>query len=219
MFLAEKRHIAITNDLDGVHVDAPVPFITLRRLVLRNYRLPEESFEVIPYASPSGVVGRSIEAITALTHRNRTINLEGIPGLQMLRETARDFHRHATFMALSGRVKPTHEVTYRELGPTYNEFFTRWLLNEGNHSAEWKEYQARELTKEGFSVVHLEDDLNPALRMARVENVLVYLFSNLSNHPKLLNWAGIELPTNVISVNNFETVNEDFRKRLLLGLV
>jgi|SRR3989344_2857494 len=218
MISIEKRPIALTNDLDGVHTKAPIPLTSFRKLLMRGYKLSAETFEITPYTPPTNLVERWVEKVTAFTHRNRAVNPEGIVGLQMLRETACSHHRKMTIMALSGRIKPVHEATHQDLGTMYDEYFERWLLNEGTHAAEWKEYQARELTREGFTVVHLEDDLNPALRMARVENVFVYLFRNLSNHPKLLHWAGIELPENVVSVKGFEVANTDFNRRLHLGL-
>src|SRR3989344_1385973 len=219
MSLQEKQPIVITNDLDGVHIKAPTPLTTLRKLLTRQYKIPYEIFEVTPYASPTSIIGKGLERITAITHRNRRINPEGISGLRTLSEIAQAHKREIHLMALSGRIKPVHQVTHQDLGPQYEEIFVRWLLNESTSSAMWKEYKARQLISEGFTVVHLEDDLNPALRMARIKNVHVYLFRNFSNNPWLLKWAGIELPENVIPVRSFEEVNTDFNRKLLLDII
>lgn len=219
-----ERSIFVTNDLDGVHFYAPPPLGTTVSLLRGRLSLPEEVYTVGEYIHPEGTLAQGAARLSVFFHKYRPLKAAAIKGLQGFKEIGDIHQREVLFAALSGRERDKHELTRTALGKAgYDAYFSRWLLNEGNSSAAWKEFQTRKLTEEGLTVVHLEDDLRAALCVARVNKqfgedsrVLVYLFKNLSNHPYLLQRAGIELPSNVRVVSSFKEANQDFDQRLSL---
>lgn len=220
-----ENPIVITNDLDGVHFYAPPPLGTTFRLLRGRWNLPEEVQAIQEYTPPVGLVNTTLARLSVLFHQYRPLRGDAIRGLQSFRDIGEAHGREVVFAALSGREKDKHDATRQALERAgYSKYFTHWLLNEGTSSVAWKEFQTRQLTEKGFTVVHLEDDLRAGLCVARVnqqfnegDKVLVYLLKNLSNHPRLMRRAGIELPQNLVPVRNFQEASQDFAQRLALG--
>jgi hypothetical protein len=220
-----ERPIVVTNDLDGVHFYTPPPLDTTLRLLRGKLSLPEEVQAIQEYIPPAGFVNTILARLFILFHQYRPLIPGALRGLQRFREVGDTHGREVVFAVLSGRKKDKHGVTLRILERAgYSQYFTQWLLNEGDSPVVWKEFQTRRLVDQGYSVVHLEDDLRAGLCVARAGNqfgedhrVLVYLLKNLSNHPRLLRRAGITIPGNLVSVGNFQEACEDFDKRLSSG--
>lgn len=132
---------------------------------------------------------------------------------------AAEHQREIRFAALSGREQDKHRLTKTELEQAgYGQYFSEYLLNEGQRSAIWKYQKVKIKMEQGFSLVHLEDDLTPALLIGKL-GALVYLFENLSNHPLLLWMNQITLPSQVVPVKGFDQVVEDFRSRVSGGYI
>ncbi len=219
-----EKPIAITSDLDGVHLWAPLPLKTFLRLLARKWCLPEEvgTQESIPQVGFVDMVSETIKyRLSMLLGQYKWLKPEGIVGLKGFSEVGKKHGRDLTFFALSGRETGKNDATmlaFEEAG--YGQYFSRpWLLNEGINGVAWKEWQARKLANQGYTVIHLEDDLLPALCVARVNQCYVYLLENSSNHPKLLQRAGVNLPDNVIPVRNFQVAVEDFDQRLKSNVI
>lgn len=218
----EKRPVIITNDLDGVHFYAPPPLGTMFRFSKGRWIPPKEVHTVKEYTHPVGALARGMAQLSVLFHQYRPLKPEAIRGLAGFKAIGEAHQREVSFAALSGREKDKHELTKAVLIKAgYGAYFSRWLLNEGNSSAAWKEFQTRKLTREGLHVVHLEDDVRAAWGVARVNQsfdgdtrVLVYLFRNASNDPCLLQRAGLVLPDNIQLVRTFHEANQDFNQRL-----
>lgn len=221
-----ERPIIITSDLDGVHFYAPPPIVTTLRLLRGRLSLPEEAQAIQEYVPPVGLVNTALAKLSVLFHQYRPLKPEAIRGLQRFREVGEAHEREIVFAALSGREKDKHDVTLRVLERAgYSEYFSQWLLNEGVSSVAWKEFQTRKLTDQGYTVVHLEDDLRAGLCVARVSQesegdnkVLVYLLKNLSNNPILIRRARVNIPTNLILVRNLREATNHFDRLLSLGV-
>lgn len=217
------RKIAFTIDLDGVLFNAPPPLATLIQLCRRSLILPQGSQEYTQSQLPAR--GRSSwqSLWLALTHSIRLAKTGDLETLREVKNLSLIHQRNIEFIALSGREEATHQLTKNSLyDKGYMDYFSQLLLlNTNVSSIVWKEYHIRSLVSQGYSVIHLEDDLRAALSTARVNNqsdgqynVLVYLFRNISNHPCLLRWAGISIPENIIPVRNFQELILDFQKKL-----
>ncbi len=220
-----EKPIAITNDLDGVHLWAPPPLQTFLRLLTRKWCLPEEVGTLQESIPPVGSVDMVIETVkyrlSMLFRQYEWLKPEGVIGLKGFSEVGKKHGRDLTFFALSGRETGKNDATklaFEEAG--YGQYFSpSWLLNKGINAVAWKELQARRLAERGYTVIHLEDDLLPALCVARVDQCYVYLLENLSNHPKLLQWAGVNLPDNLIPVGNLQEAVKDFDQRLKSNVI
>jgi hypothetical protein len=218
--MATGEKIVFTNDLDGVHFVAPPPAKTALSLLRGKLSIPEIGQEPSPFQRGN----RIVEGASWVSHRFRPLRKDAMVGLEMFVNAARAYDREMRVAILSGRQGVLHTLTNRRLERAKRmEFFHDVYLNESDSSSGWKEATVHRLLEEGNSVVHIDDDLRPALRIARLDEnidnprVLVYLLKNLSNHPSLLKRAGVELPVNVVQVRDFRDAGIDFSQRLRKG--
>lgn len=221
-----KREIIFSNDLDGVHFRAPSPWVTRRQLRMGELRLPEEEAENPEYIQPRTLSQKFQSAVNILAHRYRRMTPDGIRGIQLFKEFAAEAGRRMTVVALSGREQNKHKMTIERLKKVgLMEYFDEVHLNKGKSATIVKQNMVKKWTAEGLNVVHIDDDLRPSLCMARVglsyeePRVLIYLLKNASNHPALLERAGVVLPDNLKLVPSFEMAAIDFMRRLKLGKI
>jgi len=217
-----ERKLVFTNDLDGVHFKALPPAKTTLRLLGRNIELPEANSTIEKYNLPEGWKGIVFSKWSLFCHRLSPVNKSALEGLEMFRKAAEEHERQLKIAALSGREIYKHEMTrQRLLKSGHMKYFKDLYLNQGRSSSIWKESVARQLTQDGLNVVHIDDDLRSGLCVARVsddypgeQRVLVYIIRNISNHPRLLRRAGIEIPNNLLFVHSFKEAAVDFSARL-----
>ncbi len=215
--MAKGERIIFTNDLDGVHFMAPPPIKTAVSLLRGKFEIPPSGQELQPFVNGS----RLADGASWIFHKFRPYKRDSLIGLQMFADAARAYDRELRIAILSGRQGVLHQLTTQKLersGRTH--LFHDIFLNESDSSSGWKEATVRRLLEEGNSVIHIDDDLKPALRVARLDSarLLVYLVKNISNSPMLLRRAGVELPENVVRVRDFREAGIDFARRLREGL-
>lgn len=217
-----ERDIVFTNDLDGVHFRTLPPFKTTLRLLRRDMDLPEVDPPIGEYSLPEGWKGILFSKWSIFFQQISPINTDALEGLKILRQVADGNKRQLKFAALSGRENYKHKTTQQRLLKSgHMEYFSDLYLNQGRSSSAWKESVVRNLTRQGLSVVHIDDDLRAGLMVARVNNeypdeqrVLVYMMRNISNHPRLLTRAQVKVPNNLLFVHSFKEAAVDFASRL-----
>lgn len=220
-----ERGLVFTNDLDGVHFKAPIPFKTTLRFLRGDCSLPPKNRPVGEYQLANGLLGIVSSRWSIFFHQIRPINKDALAGLELFRQVTEAYQRQLQIAALSGREKDKHVMTEVRLQQTgHMQYFNRLFLNPGNSSASWKETVTRQLIQEGLNVIHIDDDLRAGLCVARVngqsENeakVQVYVLRNLSNHPRLLSRAKVQIPDNLVFVTSFQEAANDFADRLKEG--
>jgi len=217
-----EREIEFTNDLDGVHFKVLPPFKTTQQLLRRNLILPQINSPIEEHNLPEGWKSFLFSRWTIFCHKISPVNKEALEGLEIFRQVAQENNRQLKFAALSGRERYKHLMTEQRLSKSgYMKYFSDLYLNQGRSSSIWKESVVRHLTHDGLNVVHIDDDLRSGLCVARVnddypgeERVLVYIMRNISNHPRLLRRAGVEIPNNLVFVHSFKEAAVDFSGRL-----
>lgn len=217
--MVEKRPLVFTNDLDGVHFVALPPLKTGMDLLRGRFKIPSLGQEVHPYTNGN----KTIEALSWLSHRFRPYRREAATGIEMFRLAAELYGREMRVAVLSGRQGILHQLTIGRLKKAGKlQLFEDVYLNKAESSSGWKEATVQKLLEAGNSVVHIDDDLRPALRIARLDSqedesrVLVYLLRNFSSRDWLLRRAGLVLPPNVVRVDSFRDAGIDFTRRLRL---
>lgn len=221
-----ERGIVFTNDLDGVHFVAPLPVGTTYKLLSRKYRVPEPGRPVGEHRVSIGAAAL-LSAWSVLFHRLRPFQKEALAGLILFHTLAHEHNRSLQSVALSGREKDKHAMTIRRLqSSAYGAYFTGYHLNPGRYASAWKETVVRNFVNQGHNVVHIDDDINPGLCIARIgedypgePRVLVYMRRNLSNNPLLLRWGGVQIPSNLVFVKSFREAAHDFGHRLEAGSI
>lgn len=217
------ERIVFTNDLDGIHFKAPPPMRTALQLVRRNFSLPPDIAPLPAYERRD----RLRTSFSIVFHRIRPFNSGSIRLLRMFRDAAAIYGRDISVVILSGREVELHGLTERRLKKSQlGQYIDEYYLNRTTSASNWKAAKVREFLEAGNSVVHIDDDLRPALRIASlnqrqdgIDQVSVYLMRNISNHPRLLERAGVVLPPNVIHVSDFVEAGTDFARRLRMGLI
>lgn len=218
--IPSERGIVFTNDLDGAHFNTRPSLRAALRLV-RRIPLPAPGGKIGEY-QPKGFKETTASRWSVFVHSRRSVNQEALEGLSEFRRLAKEHGRNLKFAALSGRESDKHDMTARKLREAgHMEYFDELFLNQGKRSIPWKESVIQRLLEEGQNVVHIDDDIRTGLCIARLNEaytddlrILVYVLSNLSNHPLLLKRAGISLPPNLLIVPNFKAAAVDFSKRL-----
>ncbi len=215
--MASRSEIKLTCDLDGVVYMAQLPPIsTLVNLLLRKDLLADSP-------NDSSIYPEFISQLSILAHSLRLHNPQTQRALQQFSAHATRYHRRLTMAALSGREPDKHSLTRKQLNRDgYMNLFSDLYLNPGTKAHTWKRQKVSELLSSGYSVVHLEDDLRAGLSVAHIytdysiqPRVLVYLLRNISNHPALLRHASVDLPSNLIPVNNPTEAAKNFEQRLI----
>ncbi len=218
-----ERDIAFSHDLDGVHfIFAPPPVNTALMLVRGRFELPP------PLSGPPNgefcdtPLIRFGNKMASIIHGSRPVRPGSVQTINGINEIAANTGRVVDHYILSGRGPSLHQMTQSRLRQVgLLELMTDTLLNQSKSSSGWKEWQIRQLLGKGYrTTVHVDDDLKPVLRIARLsDNSLCYLMKNLSNSPILLRRAGINLPRNVIMISGFSDLLADFDDKLRLGLI
>jgi hypothetical protein len=217
--MAYPETIYATNDLDGVHFKAPVPVNSALTLLRGHELVPSTSPELKLKVARSGIRAGTSAVWNRLWY-SRPFTSESRMLLEMFRDAGRAHHRDIKIAMLSGREVELHAMTKKRLSDRYGDLIDGYYLNESTSASGWKETVVKALVASGNSVVHIDDDLKPAIRVARVNEgyhdprVLVYLVRNLSNRPWLLNRGGIMLPDNVVPVSTLREAGTDFTRRL-----
>lgn len=225
---ADRPRIFFLNGMDGVLVKAPFPVVTARKLIGGDLGLPEARPVKEDFSKPNPVVLLAERLhFPVISHSSRAAKPDTLIGLEAFRNIAGDQGRDLTFGVLTGRTREKHDLTRRQLEEMgYMEYFNshNLFLNPGKSSIDWKVKKAEWYLYCGYNVVHIDDDLRPILSIARLEEqfksenghrVLLYLVNNISNHPRLLKRAGIELPENVVRVNSHIEAASDFEARVI----
>lgn len=216
-----ERKFFVTSDLDGVQFHAPVPLATTFQLLKGRLVLPQEREVYPPDNHALGLAAIVKSIINSVYHEIRPVDRVGKDTLEWFRDIGFNYGIQISFAALTGRHgKYLQAMTMRKLRDTgYDEIFDRYYFADVKSSSGYKEKIVRELLKEDTEryVVYLEDDVRAALCVARTDHqkVIVYLKNNLSNHPRLLKRANVELPSNVINVSNFDQAIDDFVSRFV----
>ena len=216
--MSTDEQITIATDLDGVQFLAPPPWKTAKRLLKGNYTLPlvvssdEEQYQY--FAGKQELA----KVLVLLSHVPRPFKHGAVEAMERFRAIGQEYDRRIQEVALSGRQGELHRFTAWRL-ERKGYHFDDMHFSLATSSSAWKEYIVR--TTDG-KVVLLEDDLTAGLRAERVNldypeddpKVLVYLFRNISNHPRLLRRGGVVLPETVIPVSTINQAADDFGRRV-----
>lgn len=216
-----ERPISILCDVDGTqnHL-APPPIKTAISLLMGRLNIPEVGR---PLGQPSKLSGKA----NMIVHKIRPFTRNSEQGLKMMRQAATETERKVELAILSGRDPGLHGMTWQRLGDSgRREYFDQIYLNDTDSSSGYKEAIAAQEIQKGNSVVLIDDDLKPALMVARLQAqcqdgqvVLGLLLANISNHPWLLRRAGITLPANVERVSSFQEGAQSLVVRIHEGLI
>lgn len=215
--------IAFTHDMDGVHfLFAPPPVKTAFLLIRGRFQLPPPLTE-----SPSENLcdipsSRLSLRIATLAHQSRPLRPNSIQTIDEINTIVCRHNRQIRHIVLSGRGPSLHEMTEMRLRNTgLKDKIPESRLNQSKSASGWKEWQVSRLLSEGYkTVIHIDDDLRPAMRIARLgDNTLCYLVKNISNSPPLLRRGKVELPANIVPISSFQALVSDFNDRILSGLI
>ncbi|MBI2020643.1 hypothetical protein HYS94_04465 [Candidatus Daviesbacteria bacterium] len=216
--MAQERIIYFTNDIDGVHRVGYSP-ITAWRLLKGDLKLPPIGEYIPSYRHKRNILSQLGREFSLLFHRLRPGIREAKAGLEEFISIAKWNERPLRTALLSGREPYKHELTRRQF-TGYSGLLDEMFLNEGGSSVGWKEYKTRELVGQGYSVVHIDDDLRAGLCMARVNaeldepRVFVYVLRNFSNLTWLVRRTKLQMPSNLLIVPSFFAAAQDFEQRL-----
>jgi hypothetical protein len=221
--MTREKDIAFTHDLDGVHfIFAPPPVKTTLSLIRRDLKLPLQEVEPEPFVAQDSLLTRLENKIKNALHSCRPLHPDSLQTIDLLNLIGSHYHRQLDHFVLSGREPLLHSLTERRLCQTgLKAKIPESRLNKSVSASAWKEWQVRNLKNEGYrTTIHVDDDLRPVLRIARLEgHTLCYLLRNPSNSPLLLRRNGLSLPENVVSVANFSDMLFDFENRLSSGRI
>jgi len=207
--------------MDGIHFNAPFPTKTALMLLRGQKLIPDNFAEPEKIEAASGV-------LTWLTTRHysfRGFNSDGGIYLNMIKNARDAYKRNIKIAVLTGRRPELHMVTKRRVTQRYEDSFDYFFMNNTSSASGYKESVARKILDGGNSMVHIDDDLRVALRIARAseeysdQQVVIYLKNNLSNGQWLLARAGVELPPNIIPVGSLRDAGVDFTRRVRLGKI
>ena len=106
-----ERKIFFTNDMDGVHFVAPLPYTTLTGLLKGDLSLPPAGRPVENYQSRDGFSTR----FSVLFHQIRPFKPGSLEGLELFRQAAERHNRDLSFAILSGRQLDKHQMTIQKL--------------------------------------------------------------------------------------------------------
>lgn len=217
-----ERKIVFTTDLDGVLFKAPPPLKTTLRLLRGDFPLPAEGNPTDEPHFANSRLGTLLSRWSSFFHQIRPIRPEALAGLELFRQIAEVYQRELRIVALSGRGIDKQAMTEKRLRESgHLQYFDSLFFNHGISSSGWKESVVRKFVKEGAVVVHIDDDLSDGLCLTRINQndgrVQVYILRNLSNHPRLLKRAGVQIPDNLLLAGSFQEAANDFEKRLNEG--
>lgn len=203
-------HIVISNDIDGVLLHAPAPRKTKKRLQFENFSIPSKNEAALPKFAGYGFL---LEMFLRWGHAIRSVKKDALLGLRVLQDfissVESDQSIKISLVTTSGREKYLHNMTKRKIAKQFPHTFAEESIRLNPHygSGSWKELVARNEAEKGHLFIHIEDDLEAALQVARTDEsqVLVLLISNESNDETLLrkNNPPISLPSNVIRVESY----------------
>lgn len=200
-----ERAIVFLVDIDGTQNYAPPPMGTIFSLVMGELTLPPKVTSLEQRKQKSVIE----KAASKFAHSLRPFTKDSLEGLEMINDIKLN-EGVIQLNVLSGRDEELHEMTKAGLDNSGRiNIFEEIYLNTSDSASGFKEYIVWQEAKKGNKVVLIDDDVKAALRAERVneefENdpVLVYLLKNFSNANWLLKRGKIELPKNVIRVNNF----------------
>ncbi|HVZ12592.1 MAG TPA: hypothetical protein VG965_06205 [Patescibacteria group bacterium] len=207
--------ISFQNDADGVHVNAPLPGPTAWKLIRRSNL-------IVPILTAHDTLSATtVQGDGDSKYEHRMPKPGGAEMVRSFRNIVAQEGRAVSVDILSGREPRHHETT--------RQWFYKWgyrsVIDDFNlnphdgrkHSLPYKVNTVKTKVDEGYSVVEVDDDL--AVSMNLPSNVLAYVMKNFTNNAVFRHWAGLELPANVIPVNSFEQLLEDFSKRLKNGQI
>lgn len=214
-------------DINGIQGHAPIPRGTALDLLLGKFEPPTDDRELTAYKDAQGLLAIAMlpfAQINRILHEVRMVDIEGRQSLEMFKQAAELHDRIVTFSVLSGREPPMHAMTKQQLvvwGTA--QYFDAYHLNTSTSSSRFKREKVKEKLEQDPEcfVIEVDDDLKPAMGIALLDpaRTLVYLKKNKSNHPHLLERGKVDLPKNVILVDNQIQAAEDFEERLRLGII
>lgn len=209
--MSERKYI-VTHDLDGVQVAAPPPLQTILKLFIGNLDLDKSSSKKKEIEQRNGLIA----AFATSWHTLRWSSAYSRQALELYYQVAQEFNVSLEMAALSGRERFMLQPTRFQLGDKM-DYLSDLYLNPGLNSAAWKEAKVTDFVDQGYFVIHEEDDLSAALRVARVDSsqVRVHLHKPWLYPKWLLNRAGVVVPNNVVPIRDFRESPADFRQLLL----
>lgn len=202
----EIIEIVVSHDWDGI-LSAGDPYKTNQKLKKGKYVVPLETEEIEPKESNEAFYRLALQFFNLYFHRIRPIFQEARDGLAILKDlqanTPEDIK--ISLAVLSGRELYLHDMSRTKLRRTLPNIFDDIYLNERYNSAAWKELKVREAVAQHKIVIHIEDDLEAALRVARVspDYVRVYLLKNKFYTPDFFAKNHIQLPKNIFLVDSY----------------
>lgn len=218
-----ERKIVVFVDIDGTQNLFTIPiFGAVAGLLRGKFALPEPGQP----AEPVNQSGR-FNWLNVYWHQMRPFTTDSHIGLEILRGARRSTRREIGLAIVSGRGPGLHRMTYQQLEAGGRaDCFDVIHLRESGSSPGYKETVVQGELEKGHSVVLLEDDFVPALRVSRLQvmcqegqKVWVGLLGNIFNHAWLLKRGHVVLPDNVYRASSFQDAATTLVARIHGGLI
>lgn len=225
MRLTKESTTIINSDLDGVLIHAPIPFVTFMRLLSRTFDIPELEEQPDAVGQPDKLTLKDRWSI--FYHGIRPMKNEAVLQLCTIAKQMSLYSQPFSLRILSGRTPELHSLTRQQVTSSpvgrYLDQQAGFLLNHFDSSSTWKEWSVKQMLTEDptCNVIHIEDDVKAALRVARLDTdrVMVFLLDNRSNRETLLKKNQLEMPPNVIRVKNMSEVTTHLTGMLMQSIL
>lgn len=227
----EVKQILITLDGDGVLFRGGLPVKTAFSIFRGSLDTPPKVEQLEPFKKPTGKVASAWMAYMNLYNRLVPFNGKAVEALGLIKHLGIYYRGTGQINVgvLSGREPAFHKSTLTRLKePKIAKYISPEFifLNPSNNVQGFKQYQVRAKMKEGFSVIHIDNDLLEGLSISRVgqefsdgPQLHVYVLNCLAYHKRLLSQLREPTPENLEIMNSFSRIIADIDSKIAAGQV